>query len=112
MPFLWCPGQTGPALFPPDVLGLLVLSQPDETAMPKVPFWSPFDKLELTNQHGLDPMAIGHFLRCESGAPTSRVCFRQICERAYLNLKRLEFLHDFRAEFRREPVPRARRIYK
>src|ERR1019366_3508096 len=79
-------------------LGLLVLAQPNEAAMPKVPFRRPLDKLELTKKNRPEPSAICHSLGRESCAPMPPTCFRQICERTRLNLQWLEFLDEFPAE--------------
>ena len=69
------------------ICGLLVLPEPNKTTVTKVIVRSPFEKLELPDQHGRYPNTLGHFLRRETLSPATASCLREIHERAFGRLQ-------------------------
>ena len=51
-------------LLPHHILGLLILPQPNEPAVPEMRAVCPLDELELTNEQRLQPLAVLHFRGC------------------------------------------------
>src|SRR5262245_57903728 len=69
-------------LLPDDVPGLPVLAQRDEPGMPEVVIRSPLEEFELTDEHRLEPPALGHLGLRQTLAPSPALRLGQVHERA------------------------------
>ena len=74
------------------VVGLLVVPERDEAAVPEVSVLGPFDKFKLSDELRFQPMALRHLRSCQTGSPPAGLLFRQVRERAPRDLQRLELL--------------------
>ena len=78
--------------FPLYVLGLLVVPERDEAAVPEVSVLGPFDKFKLSDELRFKPPALRHLRSCQTGSPPAGLLLWQIRERALRSLQRLELL--------------------
>ena len=72
------------------ICGFLVLPEPNKTTVTKVIVRSPFEKLELPDQHGPQPSALRHFLSRETLSPPTASRLWEIHERALGRLQALK----------------------
>ena len=69
-------------------------------------------ELDLGDQHRLEPPAVLHFRRRQARTPSTALRFREIHERAILDLQPAEFLEQLLPDDRREPVASARGVHQ
>ena len=68
------------------VLGLLVVPERDEAAVPEVRVLSPFDKFKLPDELRFQPPALRHLRSRQTGSPPPGLILRQVRERARRDL--------------------------
>src|SRR3954470_12947091 len=70
----------------------------------------PFEKFELSDEHGLQPAAVGHLRLRQSLSPAAALQLREIRKRAVGNFKAAKLLEDLRPHRWCEPIARPRRV--
>src|SRR5687767_204935 len=78
--------------------------------MPQVIVRGPLDKLELSDEDGLQPYALCHLRLGEPLAPSSALRLWKVGERAFSDLEPSELLEQLRTRYWREAVARSRRV--
>ena len=68
-------------------LRVLVLAQAHELRMPQVIVGCPFEELELTDEHRLQPLAFRHLRFRQALSPSTALRLRQVRERALVDLE-------------------------
>ena len=81
------PGVLLPTGLPDYVFGLLVLPDPNETAVTQVVVRSPLHEFESAHEHRLQPPALFHLLGSKSLPPAAGLRFRQVREGALLHFQ-------------------------
>jgi hypothetical protein len=75
--------------FADDILRLLVFTQANELGMPQVIVRSPFEELEMADEHWLQPRAFRHLRFRQTLTPSSASRLGEIGERAFADLESL-----------------------
>jgi hypothetical protein len=77
------PGVADRSRLPPHTPCVLVFTERDETHVPQMVVWRPFDELKIGYQYRPQPAALLHLVGRESVTPASAVSLGQIRKRAY-----------------------------
>src|SRR4051812_9795051 len=78
--------------------------------MSKVIVPGPFEEFELTDEHGLQPLAVGHLRLRQSLPPTAALRLRQVRERTLADLQSFELPEQLRPGGRRKAVASSRDV--
>jgi hypothetical protein len=99
-------------LFASDVPCRLVLAKRHELRVTQVTIASPFEEIDLCDEHWFQPAAVLHLRRGETRTPPAGLGFGQIREGAFRNCQAVELLEESSADHRCETVARAACIHQ